>query len=147
METYFRGPVAKYGLRRRPSEPENVGSNPTGPATKMPLSAKATRNGLICPLAMAEEKMNELKKRVEVQRKVLGSLAKSLEGDDILKDLRERVEKPCEALRFLADGGGANERFVLSWPETRHMFLQYLEFKRYEPANARDMLSYLNRFV
>jgi len=55
---------------------------------------------------MAEEKINELKKRVEVQRKVLGSLAESLEGDDILKDLRERVEKPCEALRFLAAGVG-----------------------------------------
>ncbi|MGB9659000.1 MAG: hypothetical protein ACPLY9_00550 [Nitrososphaerales archaeon] len=27
------------------------------------------------------------------------------------------------------------------------MFLQYLEFKRYEPANARNMLNYLDRFV
>ena len=96
---------------------------------------------------MAEEKISELKKRVEVQRKALGSLAESLEEEDSLKDLRERVEKPCEALRFLAVGGGADERFVLSWSETRHLFLQYLEFKRYEPANARNMLNYLDRFV
>ncbi len=27
------------------------------------------------------------------------------------------------------------------------MFLQYIEFKRYEPANARNMLNYLDRFV
>ena len=33
-----RGPVAKYGLRRRPSEPENVGSNPTGPAHHLSLN-------------------------------------------------------------------------------------------------------------
>jgi len=97
---------------------------------------------------MAEERINELKKRVEVQRKALGSLAESLEGEDSLKDLMERVEKPCEALRFLAAaGGGADEGFVLSWSETRHLFLQYLEFKRYEPANARNMLNYLDRFV
>ena len=25
------GPVAQLGLRRRPSEPDNVGSNPSGP--------------------------------------------------------------------------------------------------------------------
>ncbi len=31
------GPVAQHGSRRRPSEPENVGSNPTGPA-KMALN-------------------------------------------------------------------------------------------------------------
>jgi len=40
---------------------------------------------------------------------------------------------------------GGDEGFVLSG--LRRMFLQYLEFKRYEPANARDMLSYLDRFV
>ena len=36
----------------RPSEPENVGSNPTGPAIKMPLSAKAALYGLICSLGL-----------------------------------------------------------------------------------------------
>gem|GEM_PF-4550412 len=93
----FRGSVAQYGLRRRPSEPENVGSNPTGPAINIPLSAKAAHNGLICPLAcgtvlgpsqpwwedrpMTEEKISELKKRVEEQRKALNSLASSLKAE------------------------------------------------------------------
>jgi len=95
---------------------------------------------------MAEEKISELKRRVEEQRKALGSLAESLEGEDRLGDLVKRVEKPCEALSLLA-GGVAGESFVLSWPETRSLFLQYLEFKRYEPANARNMLNYLDRFV
>ena len=31
-KVFSEGPVAQHGLRRRPSEPENVGSNPTGPA-------------------------------------------------------------------------------------------------------------------
>jgi len=95
---------------------------------------------------MAEEKISELKKRVEEQRKALNSLASSLEGEDRLEDLVKRVEKPCEALSFLA-AGVARESFVLSWHETRQLFLQYLEFKRYEPANARNMLNYLDRFV
>ncbi len=30
---FWIGPVAQSGLRRRPSEPENGGSNPLGPAT------------------------------------------------------------------------------------------------------------------
>jgi len=90
--------VAKYGSRRRPSEPENVGSNPTGPAIKMPLSAKAALYGLICSLAcgtvpgpsqirggdrpMAGERIEELKRRVDEQREALKSLAESLEGED-----------------------------------------------------------------
>jgi len=70
---------------------------------------------------MAEEKINELKKRVEVQRKVLGSLAKSLEGEDILKRFKgtsgEAVRGTTLFSRWWAD-----ERFVLSWPETRRCF-------------------------
>jgi len=98
---------------------------------------------------MAEEKISELKKRVEVQRKALKSLAESLEGEDRLGRLMKRVEQPCEALSGLAAevGRGEGEGFVLSWPETRSLFVQYLEFKRYEPANARNMLNYLDRFV
>ena len=37
--------------------------------------------------------------------------------------------------------------FTLSWPETRELFLQYVKFKRYEPANARNLIGYLDRFV
>jgi len=75
---------------------------------------------------------------------VLKSLAESLEGEDRFGQLLRRVEGQCEALSSLSFGGG----FVLSWPETRQKsFLEYLEFKRYEPANARNMLNYLDRFV
>jgi hypothetical protein len=91
---------------------------------------------------MAGDHIDELKKRVEEQCRALGSLAESLEGEDRLGQLLRRVEGQCETLSSLAGGG-----FVLSWPETRQMFLQYLEFKRYEPANARNMLNYLDRFV
>jgi hypothetical protein len=58
-----------------------------------------------------------------------------------------RVEGYCEALTSLASGGFVGEGFVLSWPETRGLFLEYLEFKRYEPRNARNLVSYLDRFV
>ena len=157
--------MAKYGLRRRPSEPENVGSNPTGPAIKMPLSAKAALYGLICSLAygtvpgpsqirggdrpMAGERIEELKRRVDEQRETLKSLAESFEGEDKFGQLLRRVEGQCDALSSLASGGVPveDEGFVLSWPETRSLFLEYLEFKRYEPANARNMLNYLDRFV
>jgi intergrase/recombinase len=97
----------------------------------------------------ASEKIGELKKRVEEQCRALGSLASSIEGEDKLGQLFKRVEGRCEALSSLVGGGVSvgGEGFVLSWPETRQMFLQYLEFKRYEPANARNMLNYLDRFV
>lgn len=55
-------------------------------------------------------------------------IASSLEGDDRLGELRKRVEGPCEALGFLAAGFGIGGGFVLSWPETRGLFQQYLEF-------------------
>jgi intergrase/recombinase len=98
---------------------------------------------------MAEERIDELKKRVEEQREALKSLAESLEDEDRLEQLMRRVEQPCEALSGLAAqvGRGEGEGFVLSWPETRSLFLQYLEFKRYEHANARNMLNYLDRLV
>jgi intergrase/recombinase len=101
------------------------------------------------PMHNASEKIGELKKRVEEQCKALGSLASSIEGEDRLGQLFKRVEGQCEALSSLTAGGVSvgGEGFVLSWPETRQMFLQYLEFKRYEPANARNMLNYLDRFV
>jgi len=95
---------------------------------------------------MAGDKISELKKRVEEQCRTLGSLAGSLEGENRFGQLLRRVEGQCEALSSLAgdfSGGG----FVLSWPETRSLFLEYLEFKRYEPHNARNMLNYLDRFV
>jgi intergrase/recombinase len=96
---------------------------------------------------MAGDKISELKKRVDEQCKALGSLASSIEGEDGLGQLFKRVEGRCEALSSLAAGDVSGEGIVLSWPETRQMFLQYLEFKRYEPANARNMLNYLDRFV
>jgi intergrase/recombinase len=97
---------------------------------------------------MAGDKISELKKRVDEQCRALGSLASSIEGEDRLGQLFKRVEGRCEALSSFAAGGGVSgEGFVLIWPETRQIFLQYLEFKRYEPANARNMLNYLDRFV
>jgi len=96
---------------------------------------------------MAGDKISELKKRVDEQCKALNSLASSIEGENRLGQLFKRVEGRCEALSSLAAGDVSGEGFVLSWPETRQMFLQYLEFKRYEPANARNMLNYLDRFV
>ena len=95
----------------------------------------------------SEGKIGELKRRVDEQCRTLGSLVSSIEGEDRLGQLLKRVEGRCEALSSLAGGGVSDEGFVLSWPETRQMFLQYLEFKRYEPANARNMLNYLDRFV
>jgi hypothetical protein len=92
---------------------------------------------------MAGERIEELRRRVEEQCRTLGSLAENLEGEDGLGQLLRRVGEQCEALSSLSFGGG----FVLSWPETRSLFLEYLEFKRYEPANARNMLNYLDRFV
>jgi intergrase/recombinase len=96
---------------------------------------------------MAGDKISELKKRADEQCKALNSLASSIEGENRLGQLFKRVEGRCEALSSLAAGDVSGEGFVLSWPETRQMFLQYLEFKRYEPANARNMLNYLDRFV
>jgi intergrase/recombinase len=96
---------------------------------------------------MPGDKIGELKKRVEEQCKALGSLALSIEGEDKLGQLFMRVEGQCETLSSLVGGGVSGEGFVLSWPETRQMFPQYLEFKRCEPANARNMLNYLDRFV
>jgi len=95
---------------------------------------------------MHTEKIGELKKHVDEQCKSLGSLASSLESEDRLKDLIRRVEKPCEALSSLA-GGVAGGGFVLSWSETRSLFLQYIKFKRYDSANAKNMVNYLDRFV
>jgi intergrase/recombinase len=96
---------------------------------------------------MAEERIGELKKRVEEQGKVLKSLAESLEGGGRVAQLMSRVEGYCEALTSLASSGLVGGGFVLSWPETRGLFLEYLEFKRYEPHNARNLVSYLDRFV
>ncbi|MEM3875212.1 MAG: integrase [Candidatus Bathyarchaeia archaeon] len=106
------------------------------------------------------KRLEELKKRLEEQARALDSLASSVEGGGGgLGELMRRVEKPCEALGGLASEASVSEslsgvgvrvekpKFVLVWPETRELFLQYLEFKRYEPANARNMLSYLDRFV
>lgn len=97
--------------------------------------------------APQDNKIGELKRRVDEQCKTLGSLASSIEGENRLGELMRRVEKPCEALSSLAAGVGEGVGFVLSWPETRELFLQYVEFKRYEPANARNMIGYLDRFV
>ena len=82
----------------------------------------------------SKNRISELKKRVNEQCRILGSLAESLEGEDRLGRLFKRVEGHCEALSSLASGSVSvgGEGFVLSWPETRQMFLQYLEFKRYE---------------
>jgi hypothetical protein len=97
----------------------------------------------------SKNRISELKKRVNEQCRILGSLAESLEGGNRLRQLLRRVEGHCEALSSLASGGVPveGEGFVLSWPERRSLFLQYLEFKRYEPANAKNMLNYLDRFI
>ncbi|MEM3697506.1 MAG: integrase [Candidatus Bathyarchaeia archaeon] len=96
---------------------------------------------------MHKDTISELKKRVDEQCRALGSLASSMEGEDRLGDLMKRVEKPCETLSSLASAGVSGEGFVLSWSETRQLFLQYIEFKRYEAANAKNMVNYLDKFV
>jgi len=95
----------------------------------------------------SKNRISELKKRVNEQCRILGSLAESLEGGNRLRQLLRHVEGQCDALSSLASGGVIGGGFVLSWPETRSLFLEYLEFKRYEPHNARNMLNYLDRFV
>jgi len=89
--------------------------------------------------------MDELKRWVEEQCRAFESLAASLEGEDRFRDLRRREEKPCEASSSLVAGVG--EGFVLSRHEKRSLFLQYVEFKRYESADALDMLNYIGSFV
>jgi len=98
-----------------------------------------------CP--MSKDKISELKKRVDEQCRALDSLASTIEGENRLGDLMKRVEKPCEALSSLAAAGVSGEGFVLSWSETRQLFLQYIEFKRYDAANAKNMVNYLDKFV
>jgi len=93
-----------------------------------------------------DSKIDELKRRVDEQCRALASLASSMEGENRFEDVIQRVESSCKALSSLA-AGVSGEGFVLSWPETRKLFLEYLEFKRYEPDNARNMISYLDRFV
>jgi hypothetical protein len=64
-----------------------------------------------------------LKKRVNEQCRILGSLAESLEGGtglvNCLSGLRGSVK-----FKLLA-GGVIGGGFILSWPETRQMFLQF----------------------
>jgi len=95
---------------------------------------------------MAEEKISELKKRVDEQRKALGSLASSLGGGERVEQLARRVDSQCEALSFLA-ACASGEGFVLSWPQTKQLFLRYIEFKRYNRKTASEMISHLERFV
>ncbi|KPV61951.1 MAG: hypothetical protein AOA65_2119 [Candidatus Bathyarchaeota archaeon BA1] len=93
------------------------------------------------------DRIDELRKRVDEQCKALDSLAASIEGEgNKLDDLMRRVGGQCETLSSLT-AGVEGESFVLSWSETRQLFLQYIEFKRYDPDNAKNMLGYLDRFV
>ena len=95
-----------------------------------------------------KDRISSLKKRVDEQCRALGSLAESLEGEDRLGELMGRVEASCEVLGSLAAGAsGEGGGFVLSWPETRRLFLQYVEFRKYHPRNAKSMVSYMDRFV
>ena len=87
-----------------------------------------------------------MRRRVEEQCRALGSLASSIEEGDLGR-LINRVEDSCRALSSLLSSGVVDEGYVLSWPETRSLFIEYLEFKRYEPRNRRNMLNYLDRFV
>jgi len=88
-----------------------------------------------------------LKRRVDEQRRVLGSLASSLDEEGRLDGLMRRVDGQCRVLESLASGDISSGGFVLNWPETRDLFVQYLQFKRYEPRNARNLLGYLDRLV
>jgi hypothetical protein len=50
----------------------------------------------------------------------------------------------CKVLGSLQAGSkGKSEVFALSWPETRRLFLQYVEFKNYNPRNAKGMVSHM----
>ena len=84
---------------------------------------------------MAGDRIGELKKRVEDQCKALIGLAESLEGEDRLRQLMSGLKGSVrETLSSLVAGGASGKGFALSWPETRSLFLDYLEFKHYEPA-------------
>jgi intergrase/recombinase len=96
---------------------------------------------------MAEDLIEKLKRRVDEQRRVLGSLASSLDEEGRLDGLMRRVDGQCRILESLASGDISSGGFVLNWPETRDLFVQYLQFKRYEPRNARNLLGYLDRLV
>jgi hypothetical protein len=71
----------------------------------------------------SKNRISELKKRVNEQCRILGSLAESLEGGtglvNCLSGLRGSVK-----FKLLA-GGVIGGGFILSWPETRQMFLQF----------------------
>jgi intergrase/recombinase len=93
-------------------------------------------------------RIEEIKKSVEEQRRKLESLRTVVEGEGVIGELRKRVGEQCEVLGSLGAGlRGEGEGFALSWPETRHLFLQYVEFKKYNPRNAKCMISYMDRFV
>ncbi|MBC7131179.1 hypothetical protein H5T51_08235 [Candidatus Bathyarchaeota archaeon] len=142
-----------------------MGSNPTGPAIKTSLSVKAAFLGLLYELAfgtvlgrsqpwmedgpVAGEHIDELKRRVEEQAKALDLLARRLDEETALNHIASRVEESHNALNRLAKSFSEDglAGYVLNWSETRNMFLQYIKFKRYEPANARNMLNYLDRFI
>jgi hypothetical protein len=60
--------------------------------------------------------------------------------------LMKRVGRRYNALSFLTREG-EDEGFVLRWSETRQLFLEYVDFKKYNPRNAKKMVSYLDRVV
>jgi hypothetical protein len=81
---------------------------------------------------MAEERIGELKKRVEEQGKVLRSLAESLEGGDRLAQFMSRVEGYCEALTSLTSGilmeaSTGLQVFRLKRVELNMSFYRYLQ--------------------
>ncbi|MGC8998854.1 MAG: hypothetical protein ACP5JW_05615 [Candidatus Bathyarchaeia archaeon] len=92
------------------------------------------------------ERIEEIKKSVEEQCRKLECLRAVMEGEGDIGELRKRVNMQCKVLGSL-EVGLRGEGFALSWPETRQMFLQYIEFKKYNQRNARCMVSYIDRFV
>ena len=81
---------------------------------------------------MAEERIGELKKRVEEQGKVLRSLAESLERGDMVAQFMSRVEGYCEALTSLTSGilmeaSTGLQVFRLKRVELNMSFYRYLQ--------------------
>jgi len=69
--------------------------------------------GLSWDSPMAEDLLESLKRRVDEQRRVLGSLASSLDEESRLDGLMRRVDDQCRVLESLASGGFSSGKIVI----------------------------------
>jgi hypothetical protein len=62
---------------------------------------------------MTEDLLESLKRRVDEQWRVLGSLASSLDEEGRLDGLMRRVDDQCRVLESLASGGFSSGKIVI----------------------------------